>query len=64
MHFFSIFRNLRLYMEFVHNNFDKSIESQLIERLQNFGLLQNHVKCMSKTPDCKLICRPARVVDR
>lgn len=60
----TINRNFKLFTEFVHNSGEKSIESQIFERLQTFGLLPNNAKCPSKTPDCKMICRAARVVDR
>ncbi|KOB69695.1 Uncharacterized protein OBRU01_16467 [Operophtera brumata] len=56
--------NFKLYTEFVNNSGEKRIESQIVERLQSFGLLPNHVICHSDTPDCKVICRAARVVDR
>ncbi|KPJ05076.1 hypothetical protein RR46_04192 [Papilio xuthus] len=56
--------NYKLYQEFINDNGGKSLESQIVERLQEFGLLPNTVKCPSSNPDCKVVCKVARVIDR
>ncbi|KAM3963034.1 uncharacterized protein ACR2FA_002791 [Aphomia sociella] len=56
--------NYKLYKELISNNGDKNLEVQIIERLQNFGLLPKTIKCPTASPDCKVTCKTARVIDR
>ncbi|KAL0842324.1 hypothetical protein ABMA28_014452 [Loxostege sticticalis] len=56
--------NLQLYLELTSKSSEKSQESQIVDRLQSFGLLPASMRCFSNKPDCRLVCRPARVVDR
>ncbi|CAG4988432.1 unnamed protein product [Parnassius apollo] len=56
--------NFSLYKEFISNNSQKSVECQIVERLQKFGLLPIMVKCPISKPDCRVVCKQARVIDR
>ncbi|XP_013146063.1 PREDICTED: uncharacterized protein LOC106109200 [Papilio polytes] len=56
--------NYKLYQDFIEDNVEKNIEYQIVERLQQFGLLPNTVKCPSSNPDCNVVCKVARVIDR
>ncbi|XP_050678549.1 uncharacterized protein LOC126974886 isoform X2 [Leptidea sinapis] len=57
-------RNIALYEELLIKKGDKPLECQIVERLQNFGLLSTSLQCPEARPDCNLVCKPARVVDR
>ncbi|XP_052757404.1 uncharacterized protein LOC113517353 [Galleria mellonella] len=56
--------NFKLYKEFTCNNGEKHLESQIVERLQNFGLLPRTVQCPAALPECKVVCKTARVIDK
>ncbi|KAL4711972.1 hypothetical protein ACJJTC_011279 [Scirpophaga incertulas] len=56
--------NRKLYQQLIINNCDTSIECQIVERLQSFGILPVSVQCTSNNPDCQLVCKTARVIDR
>ncbi|CAH0604887.1 unnamed protein product [Chrysodeixis includens] len=56
--------NLQLYNELISNNGEQRLECQLVERLQGLGLLPAVVKCPTAKPNCNVICKTARVIDR
>ncbi|CAG9783948.1 unnamed protein product [Diatraea saccharalis] len=56
--------NKKLYMNLTCYISDKSLESQIVEKLQAFGLLPKTLKCLTGSPECHLICKTARVIDR
>lgn len=56
--------DFKLYKDFIASNGDQRLECQLVEKLQAIGLLPNNIKCLSSKPDCNVVCRTARVVDR
>ncbi|KAJ8725845.1 hypothetical protein PYW08_004028 [Mythimna loreyi] len=56
--------NFQLYKELTTSHGDQRLECQLVERLQTLGLLPAVMKCPSETPDCKVVCKTARVIDR
>ncbi|CAH0692214.1 unnamed protein product [Chilo suppressalis] len=56
--------NLKLYMNLTCKTSDKHFESQIVEKLQVFGLLPQTVVCPTGNPECRLICKTARVIDR
>ncbi|XP_075969864.1 uncharacterized protein LOC142972538 [Anticarsia gemmatalis] len=56
--------NGQLYNDFINNDSDQRLEWKLVERLQAFGLLPKQFKCISNKPDCKVVCKTARVIDR
>ncbi|CAH2073426.1 unnamed protein product, partial [Iphiclides podalirius] len=56
--------NFALYKNFITNNGETSLESQIVERLQDFGLLPTTVKCPTSNSNCKVVCKMARVIDR
>ncbi|XP_072944166.1 uncharacterized protein [Epargyreus clarus] len=56
--------NFNFFKELVTNNGKKSLVCQIIQRLQDFGLLATSVRCPSGQPDCNVVCRQARVIDR
>ncbi|CAH0721882.1 unnamed protein product, partial [Brenthis ino] len=56
--------NLKLYKDLIKDNGERSLESQLISKLQSFGLIPSNISCPKNMPDCKVLCKPARVIDR
>ncbi|XP_063822184.1 uncharacterized protein LOC135072160 [Ostrinia nubilalis] len=56
--------NLQLFTELTGSSGNKNLESQIVERLQTFGLLPSSVRCPSNKPDCQIVCKAARVIDR
>ncbi|CAH2240201.1 uncharacterized protein LOC120624473 [Pararge aegeria] len=56
--------NLNLLKEFISNEGGRNLESQLVGRLQSFGLLPTNITCPTNGSDCKVICKSARVIDR
>ncbi|CAB3228671.1 unnamed protein product [Arctia plantaginis] len=56
--------NFQLYKDFISNKSDQRLEYKLVERLQEFGLLPSSINCPSNNVDCKVTCKPARVIDR
>ncbi|XP_032513972.2 uncharacterized protein LOC116767658 [Danaus plexippus] len=56
--------NLKLYEELVSDSGNRSLESQLITKLQAFGLLPVNITCPEDAPTCKVVCKLARVIDR
>ncbi|VVD02252.1 unnamed protein product [Leptidea sinapis] len=54
-------RNIALYEELLIKKGDKPLECQIVERLQNFGLLSTSLQCPEARPDCNLVCKPARL---
>lgn len=58
------FRNLKLYNDFTETNGTASAESQLVEKLQLYGLIPRSLSCPTNKSDCKLSVKTARVIDR
>ncbi|XP_023934566.1 uncharacterized protein LOC112043394 [Bicyclus anynana] len=56
--------NLNLYKEFICDDGNQNLESQIVSRLQSIELLPTSVTCPTNGSNCKLVCRPARVIDR
>ncbi|XP_049867530.1 uncharacterized protein LOC126367817 isoform X2 [Pectinophora gossypiella] len=56
--------NLIIYKDLITNNSDKTLESHVVQKLQDFGVLPRHVKCPSAKPDCHIVSKSARVIDR
>ncbi|XP_060800350.1 uncharacterized protein LOC106139204 [Amyelois transitella] len=56
--------NLKLYREFIENNSEKHLEHHIVDKLQSLGLLPDSVPCITKSPDCKVVRKPARVIDK
>lgn len=46
------------------NNGEKSLEIQIVERMQAFGLLPSSIECTSAKPECKVVSKSARVIDK
>ncbi|XP_028038091.1 uncharacterized protein LOC114248866 [Bombyx mandarina] len=57
-------RNLKLYNDFTETNGTASAESQLVEKLQLYGLIPRSLSCPTNKSDCKLSVKTARVIDR
>ncbi|KAJ2952895.1 hypothetical protein O0L34_g7258 [Tuta absoluta] len=62
--FTSISSNLMLYNELSSKNGEKSLELQIVDRLQATGLIPKKVKCSTNEPGCKLDKKTARVIDK
>lgn len=59
-----ISRNLTLYKEFLIDKGKRNYENLLIVKLQNIGLLPSSMSCPTSGENCKVSCKPARVIDR
>lgn len=58
------YSNLKLYKDLINDNEERSLESQLVTKLQSFGLIPSNITCPENLPDCKVLCKSARVIDR
>nr|XP_026494934.1 uncharacterized protein LOC113399884 [Vanessa tameamea] len=56
--------NLKLYKNLISDVGDRSLESQLVGKLQSLGLIPQNISCPENKPDCKVLCKSARVIDR
>ncbi|XP_045785351.1 uncharacterized protein LOC123880951 [Maniola jurtina] len=56
--------NLNLYKELISCDGMRNLESNLIGKLQSFGLLPSNITCPTNGANCKVICKSARVIDR
>lgn len=59
-----ISRNLRFYKEFITGKGKRNYENLLITKLQNMDLIPSSIVCPTNGPNCKVTCKPARVIDR
>ncbi|XP_050345434.1 uncharacterized protein LOC126770214 [Nymphalis io] len=56
--------NLKLYKSLISDVGDRSLESQLVGKLQSLGLIPQNITCPENKSDCKVVCKSARVIDR
>ncbi|XP_063378354.1 uncharacterized protein LOC134665353 [Cydia fagiglandana] len=56
--------NKQLYNTFSTHSGERSLEWQIIEKLQAHGLLPKTVKCPTGKAECRVVCKNARVIDR
>ncbi|XP_059057037.1 uncharacterized protein LOC131850717 [Achroia grisella] len=56
--------NFKVYKEFTGNSGEKNLETQIVQKLQNIGLLPRTIQCPTALPDCKVVSKAARVIDR
>ncbi|CAH2086170.1 unnamed protein product [Euphydryas editha] len=56
--------NLKFYKDLISDIGERSLESQLVGKLQSLGIIPNNISCPENKADCKVLCKSARVIDR